>query len=691
MHFVDYSVFLLVFNSLICYFVINSQIMKKIILSLFAVLSAQLSVAQLFVKDGSTVFVKSTVLYTQDNINLEGTTASVAAGTEGKILLRNEAQLVQGKTGTSTNVGLGKISIFQEGTSNQFGYNYWCSPVGFPDATVGNTGFGIDMLSVPTTPTASTAAVILPMSNYNGVSGAGTLSIAPYWINRYPNGTTYTSWINSGSATTHPIPAGLGFSMKGTSGSDATTAGEVAQNNPYVPSTTTPPNPGVPSGQRYDFRGRPNDGDISISVSNVGATTVPLVTNNTLTGNPYPSAINLNLFLLENSGYVINYPSGTVANPGAPSGGVINGTAYFWEHEKPATSHNLTQYLGGYGSYVPNGLTAASVGTYNVATWKTYNGDGSVNNPAAGLGSVYSRMFSPVGQGFMVQGTAVGNAVMRNRYRVYRTESVANESTFNKNSASQTVNTVSENWDEIPNAAGIDYTQFSRGEVPQIKLHTTFNETFTKEITLAFNPNTTDGYDLSMDALQVGGALGKDIFFPLNDSPYVISTLPFDITKRIPVTLKADAQDLLKVKVGALINFTGSNEVFLYDGATGLYHDILNNTFEITLPAGTYANRFEVTFQNALLSTPSITKNDFVVVQNNNNQLLSISNPNVLDVKSVTVYDISGKMIMNKSGLGAKSVYEFPTGVLSDGVYVVKLQTTNNQTLSQKIIVGNSK
>lgn len=665
--------------------------MKKYILHLLVFFIANLSYSQLFVKDGSTVFVKSTVLYVQDNINLEGSVPSIAAGTEGKILLRNESQLVQGKTGASTNTGLGKISIFQEGTSNNFGYNYWSSPVGFPDATVGNTGFGIDMFAVPTTPSSSTPAVVLPMNNYNGVAGAGTLSIAPYWINRYPNGTTYTSWINSGSATTHPIPTGLGFSMKGTVGSDTTTAGETEQNNPYVAGTTTPPYPGVPSGQRYDFRGRPNDGDISISVSNVGATTIPLVTNNTLTGNPYPSAINLNLFLLENSGYTINYPSGTVANPGLPVGGVINGTAYFWEHEKPASSHNLTQYLGGYGSYVPNGLSAASVGTYNVATWKTYNGDGSVNNPAAGLGSIYSRMFSPVGQGFMVQGTAVGNAIMKNKYRVYVTESVSNESTFNKSSSNKTVNTVSPNWDEIPNAAGIDYTQFSRGEVPQIKLHTTFNETFTKEITLAFNPNTTDGYDLSMDALQVGGVLGKDVYFPLNETPYVISTLPFAITKRIPVTLKADAQDLLKVKVGALINFTGSSEVFLFDGATGLYHDILNNTFTITLPAGTYSNRFEITFQNSLLSTPTITKNDFVIVQNNNNQLLSISNPNLLDVKSVMVYDISGKIIMNKTGLGANSVYEFPTGILSDGVYVVKLQTTDNQTLSQKVIVGNSK
>jgi hypothetical protein len=63
--------------------------------------------------------------------------------------------------------------------------------------------------------------------------------------------------------------------MKGTSGTDGTTVDGV-QNNPG-------------GAQRYDFRGKPNDGTINI----------PILSGEwILTGNPYPSAINLQAFLI---------------------------------------------------------------------------------------------------------------------------------------------------------------------------------------------------------------------------------------------------------------------------------------------------------------------------------------------------------------------------------------------------------
>jgi len=51
------------------------------------------------------------------------------------------------------------------------------------------------------------------------------------------------------------------------------------------------------------------------------------------------------------------------------------------------------------------------------------------------------------------------------------------------------------------------------------------NNEFTREITLAFNPNTTDGFDTAMDASS-NESLVNDVYFPLNNVPFVISTLP---------------------------------------------------------------------------------------------------------------------------------------------------------------------
>ena len=316
--------------------------------------------------------------------------------------------------------------------------------------------------------------------------------------------------------------------------------------------------------------------------------------------------------------------------------------------------------------------------------------DGSLNVPGGAGGTErYKRMFCPVGQGFMVQGTANGNAQMKNIYRAFVKESVANNSEFNKNSNS--VSTINDhNWDEILNVARVDYTQFSKLQVPQIKIHTIINNQFTKEITMAFNPNAVDGFDTAMDAVSYETSFTNDAYFSMNNNSndFIITTLPFDINKRIPFSLKAGSQATFKVFVGDIINFSGSDNVYLYDGSSGIYYDIKNSYFEITLQAGIYTNRFEITFKNDALSVSNNINDNIIVVQNNTNQLLTVSNPYLLDIKSVTLFDITGKLLFNKVNLGSSNSYEFSTASFSDGVYLVKIQSSDGQTKTQKIIVS---
>lgn len=615
---------------------------------------------QIFVSNNSYVFNKSSLVYSRGNLELNGANSN--------FYLRNEGQFLQGTTGVSTNVGLGNLSVFQEGTSNNYGYNYWCSPIGNASTSSGNESFGISMLKLPANSTAFINPII-SATTYDGLSGTASLTIASYWIYKFLASDNYSQWISVGSASI--IQPGEGFTMKGTTGSDTTNPGEIQVNNPG-------------NAQRYDFRGKPNDGNINISVA--APTIGTQYPNSTLTGNPYPSAINLNYFLLENSGYNVNYTTGAVTTGGPVN--VINGNAYFWEHIKPATSHFLSSYVGGYGIYVPNNVNANSPGTYTPATWNTFNIDGSLNVTGGSTGSNYKRMFSPIGQGFMVQGTANGTAQMKNVYRTFVKEGVASNSQFERNSSTNETN----NWDEIPNVAGVDYTQFSKDEVPQIKIHTILNNQYTREAILAFNPFTTDGYDNAMDAATPDDNLPNDVYFSLanSDKPFVISTIPFDINKRIPFTIKSNQQSTFKIGVADIINFTDADNVYLYDGLTGVYHDIKNGFYEVTLPQGIHANRYEVTFLNTdALDVNNPIKESLFVFQDNTNSLLTISNPNLLEIKNIQLFDISGKQIFDKQKLEANSNYEFSTASLSEGVYLVKINTMENQVKTQKIIVSN--
>ena len=146
--------------------------MKRKILSFVAFFGlASMANAQMYVSPGSYVFMNNQYMYVTQDVNIQGT---------GNFYLRNTSQLLQGGTGAGANAGAGDLSVFQEGTVNNFQYNYWCSPVGAPLAAAGNNPFGITRLYRPTGLTASTAATILPTSNYNGTSNP--LAIAPYWI-----------------------------------------------------------------------------------------------------------------------------------------------------------------------------------------------------------------------------------------------------------------------------------------------------------------------------------------------------------------------------------------------------------------------------------------------------------------------------------------------------------------------------
>ena len=81
---------------------------------------------------------------------------------------------------------------------------------------------------------------------------------------------------------------------------------------------------------------------------------------------------------------------------------------------------------------------------------------------------------------------------------------------------------------------------------------------------------------------------------------------------------------------------------------------------------------------------------NFDIVQNNTNQLLTVSNPNALEIKEVSLFDVAGKLIFSKTKLGSNKNYEFSTSGLSEGVYIVNLITTDNKKQGKKISVFKS-
>lgn len=213
---------------------------------------------------------------------------------DGKLDLQNESQLVQSSESILDVTSSGSLERDQQGTADNFTYNYYSSPVTPSGASVNNGSYSIQqVLKDGTNP-------LLPQNinfqnSLTSADGALTtpITLSTYWMWKFNNlPGLYPNWVQVRHTGT--LNAGEGFTMKGPN------SGEISDQQNYV------------------FIGKPNNGAIDLPITD---------TNIYLVGNPYPSALNARQFILDNPD--------------------ITGTLKFWEHWGGG-SHVLREYQGGY-------------------------------------------------------------------------------------------------------------------------------------------------------------------------------------------------------------------------------------------------------------------------------------------------------------------------------------------------------
>lgn len=690
--------------------------MKKSILHSIILIALSFSFtcsAQLFVKPSgpegaeiaSYIYVNDTFLYVDQDVNLEINPNDLA---ETSIILRNEAQLLQGNGNDQQNKGTGDISIFQEGTVNAWDYNFWASPVGlsfngvnsaspdgnsiFASQESSLSGFTSTVLFYPTSLTESQLPILI--GGFDSTTGTNApLNFATYWLWSFQSGVNagvdYADWIHIDD--TGSLAAGLGFTMKGVNGTDTTDAGDGVINNDGNLTNGT--------GQRFDFRGRPNNGTIEVEVGANNALT--------LVGNPYPSALDLDYFLLQNSGagnFAATDANGTVTN--VTRSDIITGVALFWDSNPNVMSHFIEDYQGGYGMYSP--LMTLGDGMYVNATFFMYDETGaqipdSDDTTSQATAIDYDRRFSPVGQGFMIQGSGGGNAVFTNNQRIFVQE--GNNSDFRNSESSAPVPGigVSSYYPDVNNMPA-DY--------PRIKIGVGINDTYSRELGIGLHENATSGYDVAGDA-RIGG-LPTDVSFSIEDGKgYIINAAPQDEFQFLPITLDAETPSEFRFIAHYTENFTYEG-VYLFDNQTETYYDILSdNSTLIQLEAGEHKDRFSIAFttepedtsdnddttqddddDDTTLSVEEVAPVESIlesltVIQNNASDQLEIHNPLGASLDTMSLFDMAGKLVISKNELGTQSVYSFPTSNLSTGIYIAQFNTTEGLTKARKISIVN--
>ncbi|SHF89206.1 Por secretion system C-terminal sorting domain-containing protein [Flavobacterium fluvii] len=415
------------------------------------------------------------------------------------------------------------------------------------------------------------------------------------------------------------------------------------------PEPVSPPPP--PSTYTAIFVGVPHNGDYSIPA---------IADRSYLVGNPYPSALDADQFLVANAG-------------------VLNGTLYFWTHNTPI------------GTNVSN--PGSGVYAYSSDDYATYNATGGVGaappdlDPLTGLpypgqapsgGSVPNGKIG-AGQGFFastktsISGSSI---VYTNNMRVGVGGITGDNIQFFKtrNPKDKATSPIKKNrvWLNLTNTQGA------------------FKQTLIGYIT-----DATNGYDNRFDGESYDGNEFVD-FYSINDDKNLTiqgRALPFDENDGVPLGLRTTINGTFTISIDEVDGSFTKQAVFLEDKLTNTVTDLKSGNYTFNTTAGTFNDRFVLRYTNKTANqTLSVDKTDtndgIIVLYSNNYKTLIINNKGQgAIVNSVSLFNMSGQQINSWDVKDSEQTnVQIPIKNISSEIYVVKVKTTKGET-RKKIII----
>lgn len=518
---------------------------------------------------------------------------------EGEIRLIGTAQLIQTHSGASQVTGSGNLHVDQNSPLNSiYRYNYWTSPVN----SISDTGYTVaDVMKDGTSPTTENSTP-LDINFTTGLDGALTspITISNYWIYGYLNGLTDATWIQLFDSGTFEISEG--YILKG---------------------------PGAP--QNYTFVGSPNDGDYTTSISSGFLS---------LLGNPYPSAIDSQVFFTDNDGVV--------------------DALYFWEHQDDSNSHDTEGYIGGYGMLNAS-MSVAGVAPTNDDT----GGQGAFAYTAPGR-------YIPIGQGFFVEADGAGTVTFNNSQRVFERESGegGTDSNFFRNNS----NGSNANEDNLPILKfGLDYINDEGDE-----LH--------RQIGISFKQGNSRSKDTGYDS-DIFDLNGTDIYFSFREIRQGLAIAGIEEISdntEFPIAIQSSNTNALTLRIDEIHNI--DRDVFLEDKVTGQIYDLANPVV-LNLPIGTYKDRFYVKFgESSLDNETTQLESALIFVDQNTDELIIKNIPNSFDLNSIQIVNILGQEVRKFETTNRHEDYAFSLRGLKTNVYMVHLEF-ENYSLKRKIVL----
>lgn len=509
------------------------------------------------------------------SLNLQNYNVTLTSGTlevvgnitgTGKIILNENEGLVQ-HISTATKPQIELTRTTRTGL-HKFDYVYWGSPV---------------------------TENVFSQLNTNAIAVGSATSNAFDLKYKYVSGDT---GVSGGWQTLTSTEQGKGFIMR------------IADQAPFA---------GSGSGSiNMKFTGTANNGDVTVPVSFVNGTPTS-ARNNNLLANPYPSAIDADKFLTENSS-------------------LLDGVIYLWKAQTPNDGAAQLYAVADYIAYTKAGTTA-DLGT------------GSDN---AFTGKIAS------GQGFKVKALGSGNALFTNCMRV----AGSNSQFYRMN----------------------DFATNTSETIDRFKVNLQTSTGIANQVLVAYLPQTTLAYDYMYDAELYSVSSTKMYSILDNDTKKLaINARPaFDDTDEVTVGFTKETTDNIQMSFNIVeregLFASNQTPIYLHDTQLNIYHNFANGAYIFTTTVQEDNNRFKIVY-NAPLKNNDYDVNNALAALNNN--VLEVQATS--DIQKVQVFDLTGRLILTTKPSDNPISLKAPFYQAS-GVYIVKIDLTNGEVFSQKLL-----
>ncbi len=309
----------------------------------------------------------------------------------------------------------------------------------------------------------------------------------------------------------------------------------------------------------------------------------------------------------------------------------ITGTLYFWRKTNGSSnpSYCILTPLGG---FVSNGHPSANA---------------FAQNPNAIIES---------GQGFFVEGTGNGNG------KVEFNNTMRANTHYNHFLKTATVER-HRIWLNVTNTSGA----FSQAMVGYLTDATQDVDTY------------IDGKYINDGEIALASLIGT--------TPYAIQgrALPFDASDVVPMSFKATNAGDYTIAIDHTDGlFSEGQSVYLRDNVTGTVHNLSSGDYTFSSEAGSFDTRFELIYQMPLgVSNPKFNAGQVVIYRDAGNNL--IINTGMESMAAVKVFDINGKLILEKS-----DIHNTQTSLyigLSNEVILVQIETENGTIVTKKYLL----